>query len=122
MLRVNAAGRLAIGLVLVLAPEWMARRWIGRDGDRRSVTVFARAIGARDVALAVGALAALSGDGRLARTWALGALVADATDAVATALARDSLPPRAASASIAVAAGAALQDAYAAVRLPRNSA
>lgn len=116
MMGVNAGGRVVIGAALMLAPAWAGRRWIGRDAESPAVTVFTRALGARDLALGAGALAALA-RGQSVRPWALGALIADATDAVATALVRDELPARAGAASLGVAASAAAQDAWIAAKL-----
>ena len=78
-----AAGRLGIGLVAVVRPELAARSWLGRaaDGDT-AARVLGRALGGRDVALALGALRA--DDPVELRRWVgLGGL-ADAVDAVAT--------------------------------------
>ena len=55
----QAAGRLAIGASLVVAPQLLGGGWVGSAADRRSGQVLAIGLGARDVALAVGTLQAL---------------------------------------------------------------
>jgi hypothetical protein len=83
MARLLAAARLVTGGLLLVAPGLPARRWLGAAGGQREVKVLARAMGARDVALAVGALRALTA-GQGAQPWVLGGAAADATDALAT--------------------------------------
>ena len=87
-----SVGRAALGAALLIAPEQVARAWIGPAGTERTVEVLARSVGVRDVALGVGGAAALLGGGDSTRTWLLGAAACDAGDIVATALARDVLP------------------------------
>lgn len=53
--------------------------------------MLARALGARDLALGVGLLAALGGRGS-PRPWLAAGVVSDTTDIVATAIESDSLP------------------------------
>ena len=55
-----AAGRVALGLT---ALAWPAVRppWVGASADDLAARVFGRALGARDLALGLGALAALRG-------------------------------------------------------------
>lgn len=78
--------RIAIGGTLLLSPSFAGRVWIGPHGAGPGTRVFARALGARDVALGVRQLA----DARAGRP-VLGSLrlgvAADAADAVATLLA-----------------------------------
>jgi hypothetical protein len=77
-----AAVRLLTGGLLLLAPGVTARLWLGESGDR-GVKMVVRAMGARDVALALGALRALD-DGEGAESWLAGGAAADATDALAS--------------------------------------
>ena len=58
-----AAGRVALGLTALAWPAVPARPWVGASADDVAATVFGRALGARDVALGLGALAALNGSG-----------------------------------------------------------
>jgi hypothetical protein len=58
---VVAAGRVALGLTALAWPSVPARPWVGAAADDVAARVFGRALGARDVALGLGALAALTG-------------------------------------------------------------
>lgn len=79
-----AAGRLAIGAGLVGKPHsQLGTAWIGEDAKRPTAAVALRAVGARDVALALGTLVAQRSGGPL-RPWLLCASLADATDLAAT--------------------------------------
>ena len=61
-----------------------ARPWVGRDeAARPSVRLFARTLGARDLALGLGALLALRSGGDV-RGWIEAGGLADAGDTVAT--------------------------------------
>lgn len=87
-----AAARLALGAVAFVAPSIPARPWVG-SGDARlpSVRLFARTLGARDIALGLGALLALQ-DGGKARGWVEAGGLADLGDSVATLVAFPKLP------------------------------
>lgn len=81
------AGRVAIGAALLLAPERCARVWMGSGGGR-GARVFARVVGARDLALGGLLLAGLrSTDQTLAPRLAGVGAASDAADAVATLVA-----------------------------------
>ena len=86
--------RAAFGLRFALQPAEAGRSWIGKSAARRSQTqVFARALGARDLALGLGALQALAQHDQVAaRTWMAGHAISDGTDVVATLIAKDDLP------------------------------
>lgn len=84
-----AIGRIVAGSVYVAFPRPLVRAWTGSD-DRR-ITPLGRAIGARDLALGLGAVFALR-RGVPARGWFEAALLSDAVDAVATLLAFRHLP------------------------------
>jgi hypothetical protein len=99
-----ALNRIAFGTGLLLSPERSGRTWIGRAAMDPGGQVFARAIGARDLALGLGALAALRG-GRPARAWLAAHLVSDAADFVATWAARRSIPRAAAAYALLMAGG-----------------
>ena len=58
-----AAGRVALGLTALAWPSVPARPWVGAAADDLAARVFGRALGARDVALGLGALAALQRPG-----------------------------------------------------------
>jgi hypothetical protein len=88
-----AVNRCAFGIGYLLAPERTARGWIGAIAGHPATGVFTRALGARDLALGLGALRALrSGDDEQARAWLAGHALADGTDLVATLAARRALP------------------------------
>jgi hypothetical protein len=87
--RTIAAGRLGFGLALIAAPERFTSVWLGRDAGRPGTQVATRGLGARDLALAAGALAA-SGSGL--RPWVAAAVVGDTADLIATVQAGDSIP------------------------------
>ncbi len=109
--RLQAYGRVALGGGLVVAPGLVAGGWVGGVADKRDGQALAIGLGARDVALALGTLRALS-TGRGAAPWLRGGIIADAADLVATLRARDSLPPLAVPVVAAIAGGSALLGAY----------
>jgi hypothetical protein len=102
-----SAGRIAIGATLVAKPELATSGWVGRDGSRPGGRVLARGLGARDMALGAGTLAAARG-GQSTTPWVLGGLLCDATDLLATHAGRGRLPRGAAPLIYALAGGALL--------------
>lgn len=105
---VFALGRLAFGAGLVASPERFASPWLGRDARRPPVKIAIRALGARDVALSTGALAALD-DYDALRLWIAGALLSDLGDVAATiATPAGTLPRGARRGTIALGGGSAL--------------
>ena len=93
--RAIAYGRIALGGSYLLAPGLALKIWPGRGGstdeDRAMQRLLARSIGGRDVALAVGALLAVSHDAPV-RGWIEAAMLADAVDALAIGLALRRVP------------------------------
>jgi hypothetical protein len=90
-----AASRVGVGIVALAAPAVVAQIWVGGAGDGPSGhvrgRVLGRALGGRDLALGLGALAALRRE-RAAGVWVgLGAL-ADGVDLMATARSWRDLP------------------------------
>jgi hypothetical protein len=83
-----AAGaiRLGVGAALVAAPGWAGRIWVGPGADGAGSKVFARAVGARDLALGARILQA-SRNGGEAAEWLKSGYIADIADAVATVIA-----------------------------------
>lgn len=107
---VIAAGRLAFGVGLIAAPGKLASGWLGRDAGRPPVGIALRGLGARDVALSAGTLAAL-GDEQLPR-WIAAGVVCDLADTVATLAApADALPGNARWGTVALGGGTALAGA-----------
>ena len=109
--RLQALGRLGLGAGLALAPEKLAGAWVGGAADRPGGQTLAIGLGARDAALALGALRALSA-GRGAGAWLRAGMVADAADLAATLRARDDLPPLAVPAVAALAGSSLLLGAW----------
>ncbi len=86
-----AAGRVAFGVAMLAVPGRIASSWVGPRADNPSGHVIVRGFGARDVALGVGALAALQrGEG--VRPWLIAATAGDLSDMVATAVGGRELP------------------------------
>jgi hypothetical protein len=82
-----ARGRIAIGVVSLLAPELVGRTMTGRDGSEGGTRLFARMVGARDLGLGLGLLVALD-RGAPVRGWLEASAVVDGIDAAACLLAR----------------------------------
>ena len=117
-----AAGRVALGVAALARPSVPARPWVGASADELGARVFGRALGARDIALGLGALAALriapagsagaQAAGAQAGAWVAAGALSDALDVAITAAAWPELPRTtrwlvAASAGGAAVAGAA---------------
>lgn len=104
--RLVAGARTAIGIALFVAPATAGRGWIGRSVEDAGTRMAVRGLGARDVAIGVGMLAALEGDGSPDR-WLEAGAVADLADAASAVLARDERPSSTVLGTVAVAGGAA---------------
>ena len=88
-----AAGRVALGVTALVWPSVPARPWVGADADGVAARVFGRALGARDLALGLGALAALQDpEAGSARAWVAAGALSDALDVVASVSSWDELP------------------------------
>ena len=109
--RWQALGRLTFGAGLMVAPAALAGAWVGGVADRREGQAIAIGLGARDVALALGALRAL-GAGYGSGAWIRAGMLADAADLVGTLRARGSVPALAAPAVGALAGGSVLLGAW----------
>ncbi len=103
-----AAGRLAIGAALVVKPQsQVGAGWVGDEEAARPTTALLfRSVGARDMALGLGTLAAQR-NGSPLKPWLLGATLADAVDLLATFAAGRAIPARG-KAAIALLAGGAI--------------
>jgi hypothetical protein len=118
--RRHAYGRIAVGGALALAPGVAARVWIGRTAATPGGRVMTTAMGARDVAIGLGELRALSSRRPGAVTpWLTAAAIADAADLAATLRARDDLPRLGVAGVTAMATGAIALAAWLHRRLPR---
>ena len=111
-----ALGRIALGLAVLVAPEQVTSRWLGRHARHPAVRYLSHSLGIRDVALGALALASLRDGGSAAQAQAACA-AADAVDAVATVAARSELPALSAAGTVAVAGGAAVAELRLARRL-----
>jgi hypothetical protein len=111
-------GRAAIGAALVVTPSKASGGWIGPEADLPTSQVLARALGIRDLAIAVGTLAALR-DGGDATPWLVAGIACDAVDLGATVAAGNALPP-AGRAGVAALAGAAVVTGVAVLRALRD--
>ncbi len=105
--RALAFGRIAIGAACVVAPRLAGSLWIGDDARRPGTTVFARAVGARDVLLG-GMILHTAGHPEVAPRWLAATAACDAVDFSAAAAVRDELPPVRAALGLALAGGAAV--------------
>ena len=112
--RALACTRIVIGTSAVLAPARLVRPWIGRDAALPAATVLSRCLGARDLAIGLGAVLAMRHDAPV-RGWIEAGGMADAADLVATLMAFPSLP-RTSRWVVAAAAGAAVATAQVVAR------
>jgi hypothetical protein len=90
-----AVGRVALGVTALAWPSVPARPWVGAAADDVAAQVFGRALGARDLALGLGALAALQGpaaEAGSARAWVAAGALSDALDVVASLKSWPDLP------------------------------
>lgn len=92
--RLLSYGRIALGVTAIVAPRLPAVPWVGdAEARRTSLQLFARSLGARDVALGLGPVLALRHDAP-ARGWVEAGGLADAGDLVGTLVAWRTLPRR----------------------------
>src|SRR3984893_15461232 len=92
-----AVGRVGLGVAALVSPSVPARPWVGSSADELGGQVFGRALGARDLALGLGALAAAgnaSSDPRSAGAWYAAGSLSDALDVAVTVAAWRRLPRR----------------------------
>ena len=111
-----AAGRVALGLTALAWPAVPARPWVGAAADDLTAQVFGRALGARDLALGLGALAALqrpSAEPGSAAAWVAAGALSDALDVAASLASWRELPRVTRWLVVASAGGAALAGAAA---------
>ena len=105
--RALAFGRIAIGAACVVAPRFAGGLWIGPDARRAGTTVFARALGARDVLLGGMVLHTLD-RAEVGPRWLAATAACDAVDCTAAAAVRDDLPRARGRLGMAMAGGAAV--------------
>jgi hypothetical protein len=106
-----ALGRLGLGAGALVAPGVPLGLWIAdEDAGLPATRLLARALGGRDMALAMGTLTALALD-RPVRPWVVAGVVADTGDVAATVAAWRRLPRVRRWSVTCLAAGAALAGA-----------
>ena len=111
--QIVAAGRVLVGLMLFVAPTRVTRHWVGAtEGERTGTKVMAMGLGARDVVIGAGALAAVNAGNGAAKPWLLGSAAADLMDLTATLRAAGDLPTGAVAGTVLVAGGAAAAGIY----------
>jgi hypothetical protein len=106
-----ARGRIAIGVVSVLAPSFVGWAMTGRGGSEGGTSLFARMFGARDLALGLGLIIALD-RGAPVRGWLEASALADGTDAAACLLARHHIRRSVVPGAVGSAAAGALLNAW----------
>ncbi len=87
-----AGARVALGITALVAPRLPLRPWVGKASSDRHARLLARALGVRDLALGMGVILAHRHDAPL-RGWVEAGGMADAGDALITAVYAPSLPP-----------------------------
>lgn len=102
----NGLARGGLGAVAMIAPAVPLAPWVGEARHAPAARLLARALGARDLALAAGLLWAISRCAPL-RPWLAAAALADAGDVAATVTARRHLPSPGRWMVLAAAAGGA---------------
>lgn len=113
-------GRFVVGVAFIAEPKLMERGWIGKQARLPGAQLLTRAVGARDLALGLGGLQALTRDNGSARPWLAAAAVCDAVDFGATWTAGRGIPRQARSGVLAIAGVFSLLSAIAAVGLGRS--
>jgi hypothetical protein len=111
-----AGGRTAIGVVSLLTPGLVGRAMMGPDGDSGGTRLFLRVIGARDLALGLGVLAALDRKAPV-QGWLRASAVVDGLDLAGSVLARHHLRPAVFPAAAGAASAGALLSGWLAGQL-----
>jgi hypothetical protein len=111
-----ARGRIAFGVVSLLAPGLVARTMTGEAGAEGGTRLFVRMVGARDLGVGLGLQLALHRDAPT-RGWLEASAVVDGIDAAACLLARHHLRPGVFPGTLGLAAAGALLSAWLARQL-----
>jgi hypothetical protein len=111
-----ARGRIAFGVVSLLAPGLLARTMIGGSRSEGGTRLFVRMVGARDLGIGLGLQVALDRDAPV-RGWLEASAVIDGIDAAASVLARHHLRPGVFHGALGLAATGALLSAWLARQL-----
>ena len=111
-----AGGRVAIGVMSLVAPGLVGRTMAGPEAGTGGTRLFARMVGARDLGLGLGLLVALD-RGTPVRGWLEASAVVDGIDAAACVLARHHIRPSVFPGAVGLAAAGALLSAWLARQL-----
>jgi hypothetical protein len=111
-----ARGRIAIGVVSLLAPGLVGRTITGRGGSEGGTRLFLRMVGARDLGLGLGVVVALDRSAPV-RGWLEASAVVDALDAAACLLARHHIRASVFPGAVGLATAGALLSAWLAPQL-----
>ena len=111
-----ARGRIAFGVVSLLAPGLVARTMTGDGGSEGGTRLFVRMVGARDLAVGLGLQVALDRDAPT-RGWLEASVVIDGIDAAACLFARRHLRPGVFPGTLGLASSGALLSAWLARQL-----
>ena len=103
--QIMSLGRIVLGAAAVLAPRRFARAWTGEHVETAESVIATRGLGARDVALGLGTLRALDGEGPV-RPWLEAQALADASDTFSMLTVFGQMPPVRRILGLATAAGA----------------
>ncbi|MGH9155713.1 MAG: hypothetical protein ACRD1K_07780 [Acidimicrobiales bacterium] len=89
--RLLAGSRVALGVTAIVVPTWPSRPWVGPEAHRPAVKLFARSLGARDLAVGLGGVLALRHAGPV-RGWVEAGGLCDAGDVAGTLVHFKDLP------------------------------
>jgi hypothetical protein len=117
-LRLYAFGRIAFGIASLAAPAVTGATLAGPGGALPDAQAFLRGMGAREVGLGLGLLAAIRSRGPV-RRWVVAGLLADAGDIAGIAGAWRHMPPAKRWLGLGTAGSAAAAGAGVLVSLPR---
>jgi hypothetical protein len=106
-----ARGRIAIGVMSLLAPELVGRTMTVPGGSTGGTCLFVRMVGARDLGLGLGVLVAVD-RGAPVRGWLEASAVVDGIDAAACLLARHHIRTSVLPGAVGLAAAGALLSAW----------
>lgn len=112
--------RFILGVAFIAEPKLMERAWIGKQARLPGAQLLSRAVGARDLALGLGGLQALTRNDGSARPWLAAAAVCDTVDFGATWTADRGIPRQARSGVLAIAGAFSLLSAIAAAGIGRS--
>jgi hypothetical protein len=118
---VISLSRFIFGIAFIAQPTLMDRAWIGKQARTPGAQLLSRAVGARDLALGLGGLQAVTRHDGSARPWMAAAAVCDAVDFGSTLTTRRGIPSQARTGVLAIAGVFALLSAIAALGSGRST-